>query len=373
MNLQGTGHVVAPARPRARFLARLPWSTLFILLAMLVLTGLALQDAGSWLVAGNRALIDYGASAPMTTLDEGGAWRLFAARLQLGSSLTAALFLPFFWVASTAFERRNGSVAHLLVFLVVSAGCSVASMYFRGSGVISIGGGGPALALGLGAWLQAWRDPGSARWSWLRFCAALPFLALVAYGLYGGNSDLGSLGCGLLCGLVLGMVLPSQGGQGDATLSRRRLAALVAGLVLLTAGGWHQAPRPPYYWSEVVRFQALGKDYEERVNRLTGALDAQIEQVLQAKTDTQAMVKKAEDELLPQWRALNQLWSSLQLNPALPDAHRVATMQAYVAAQQAFWDATLRGWKGEDEAFLEAALQARLVNAARNRLKAETR
>src|SRR3982750_3481872 len=106
------------------------WGTLLIVLAMTGLTAAAFYSSDSWLVLGNDALLKWGGNSAMTTLEMGNAWRLVASKLQLGSMVGVVALVPFFWVVSTAFERTYGALSLLLSFVLVSALCSVATLYF---------------------------------------------------------------------------------------------------------------------------------------------------------------------------------------------------------------------------------------------------
>jgi hypothetical protein len=358
------------------------WCTLLILLAMLGLTAVMLHSAGDWFAPGNDALMKWGGNSATTTLQGGNAWRLVASKLQLGSVIGLVAFIPFFWVVSGAFERTYGALSLLLSFVLVSALCSVTTLYFRDFATVSVGAGGPALGLGLCLLVAMLRKtqgaPGRRDLSILRGLALVPLLGLLGFAVAKGSADFSSLLCGLSCGAVMGMLLQPKAAQASAGRGRRLAAVAVsAAAVVAIAAGTLYAPRPPYYWSEVLALRQAARDYESQINPLNARFEAFMNKALDEDIPPKDLVPQMQAELIPAWRAIEQRWDAFTINPAMPDAPMLASMKQYPQSRRAFLEATFRGWAtGDETAFIEAAKhkerleQARLVLTAGSGAKA---
>lgn len=307
----------------------------------------------------------------MTTLEGWNGWRLIAAKLQLGSMLGIVTFIPFFWVVSGAFERSYGALSLLFSFVLISALCSLATLYFRDFETVSVGAGGPALGLGLCLLVAMLRrEDGAPRrqdFSIFRGLALLPLLGLLGFSVIRGTADFASLGCGLSCGVVLGLVLKPTVGRAPGRRGHAGFMLATAAFIAVVVGMLY-APRPPYYWSEVLALQQAAREYESQVNPLNARFDAFMSKALEGDIPPRDMVSQMEADLIPAWRAVEQRWGAFTINPAMPDAVILASMKQYPQSRRAFLEATFRGWATDDEAaFIEAAKhkvkleQARLV------------
>lgn len=359
-----------------------PWGTLLILLVMLGLTTAMLYSAGDWFAPGNDALLKWGGNSAMTTLEGGNAWRLVASKLQLGSLIGLVAFIPFFWVVSGAFERTYGALSLLLSFVLVSALCSVATLYFRDFATVSVGAGGPVLGMGLCLLVVMLRGaegaPGRRDLSILKGLALFPLLGLLGFAVVKGSADFASLLGGLSCGAILGLLLQPRVAE-DRAGRGRRLAAVAASAaaVVAVAVGTLYAPRPPYYWSEVVALRQAARDYESQINPLNARFEAFMNKALDEDIPPKDLVPQMQAELIPAWRAVERRWDAFTINPAMPDAPVLASMKQYPQSSRAFLEATFRAWAAGDEtAFIEAAKhkqtleQARLVLTAKSGAKA---
>lgn len=346
------------------------WCTLLILLAMLGLTATALYSSNAWF-APNDALLKWGGNSATTTLQSGNAWRLVASKLQLGSVIGAAAFIPFFWVVSGAFERTYGALSLLLSFVLVSALCSVATLYFRDFATVSVGAGGPALGLGLCLLIAMLRGtegaPGRSDLSILSGLALVPLLGLLGFAVAKGSADFGSLLCGLSCGAVMGMLLQPKAAQASAGRGSRFAAVAVSvAAAAVIVGGTLYAPRPPYYWSEVVVLQQAAREYESQINPLNARFETFMNRALDGDIPPKDLVPEMQAELIPAWRAIEQRWSVFTINPAMPDAAMLASMKQYPQSRRAFLEATFRGWTtGDETAFIDAAKHKAMLEQAR--------
>ena len=347
------------------------WATLLVLLAMLGLTATALYSSGTWFALGNDALLKWGGNSATTTLDSGNAWRLVASKLQLGSMIGVAAFIPFFWVVSRAFERTYGALSLLVSFVLVSALCSVATLYVRDFATVSVGAGGPALGLGLCLLIAMGRGlegaPRRRDFSVFKALALLPLLGLLGFAVAKGSADFGSLLCGLCCGAVMGVLLRPTAAKASAGRGSR-LAAVAASVVAAAAitAGTLYAPRPPYYWSEMLALQQAAREYESQINPLNARFETFMNKALDGDIPPKELVPEMAAELIPAWRAIEQRWSAFTINPAMPDAAILASMKQYPQSRRAFLEATFRGWTtGDETAFIEAAKHKAMLEQAR--------
>lgn len=344
-------------------------NTSLLCLAMLGMTVWAMAIGPSWSATNNDALIKLGGNYPQGTLDSWGQWRLLAAKLQTGSWLAAALFLPFFWFVSRGFERTFGRTLHLGMFLAASALCSCATLVvLHDEKLISIGAGGPAVALAACVGVAMLRrSPGAPSWrsgSWWSLIA-LPYLVLIGFAIARGSADLASLLCGLLVGVAAGLFLPTV----EQPVRMREKLALGAGAAAalgLVAAALAVAPRPSYYQSESLAFKKTAKAYTTAIDGLNRKYEALVAQGVSQELTREQLGADMEADILPDWRAANEQWMAYQVNPAVPGAEKVPAMKKYVASKLSFLEITTKVWAGgEPDALIEAARHKDALEEAR--------
>lgn len=341
------------------------WVTCVIMLLMLGVTVAGFYLSNNWSQISSEALLTLGGNAPLVTLDSAGQWRLLAAKLQLGSWRSVAVFLPFFWVVGAAFERRHGSLALAVTFVLGSVLTSATTLYLtKDPGRISIGAGGPALGL-LTCMLVTLALDGRLkdelqRW---RYLAAIPYLLLTIDAISRGAADVYSLGCGAAFGLVVAAVLFRPG---RLTAGGARLAALT-----LLAGGaagvvlW-QTPRPAYFLSEARAFQDATVQYAKDVSGLEGQLALMTDAAMKGQLTQEQLGARAEKELVPQWRELESRWLQRSFNPAVPGGDKLEHMKAYLSHRRQFVEASAQGWRtGNAQALEQANAHLAKAEAAR--------
>lgn len=344
-------------------------NTSLLCLSMLGMTVWAMAIGPSWTATNNDALIRLGGNFPQGTLDNGGQWRLLAAKLQTGSWLAAALFLPFFWFVSRGFERVFGRALHLGMFLVTSALCSCATLVvLHDEKLVSIGAGGPAMALAACVGVAMLRRlpgaPSWRSWSWWSLIA-LPYLVLLGFSIARGSADLASLLCGLLVGFMAGLYLPTMK---QPVRMREKLVlgvgtAAAAGLVAI---GLAVAPRPSYYLRESLAFKEIAKAYTTAIDGLNRKYEALVAQGVSQKLTREQLGALMEAEILPAWRSANVQWMAYKVNPAVPGADKVPTMKYYVANKLAFLELNTKVWAGGDpDALIEASRHKEALELAR--------
>ncbi len=359
--------------PKPRTWKVLLSNTSLLCLAMLGMTVWAMAIGPSWTATNNDTLVKLGGNYPQGTLESGGQWRLLAAKLQTGSWLAAALFLPFFWFVSRSFERTFGRTLHLSIFLAASALCSCATLVvLHDEKLISIGAGGPAVTFAacVGV-VMLRRSPGAPSWrsgSWWSL-TPLPYFVLLGFSIARGSADLASLLCGLLVGVVAGLFLPTVA-QPVRTLGKLAFGASAAAALGLVAAGLAVAPRPSYYQGESRAFRETGKAYTKAIDGLNRNYEALVAQGVSQELTREQLGARMEADILPAWRAANAQWIAYKVNPAVPGADKAPAMKAYVASKLAFLELSAKVWAGgEPDALIEASKhkdaleQARLVMA----------
>ncbi|MES2945989.1 MAG: rhomboid family intramembrane serine protease [Pseudomonadota bacterium] len=286
-------------------------NTSLLCLAMLGMTVWAMAIGPSWTATNNDALVKLGGNYPQGTLDTGGKWRLLAAKLQTGSWLAAALFLPFFWFVSRGFEQTFGQTLHLGMFLATSALCSCATLVvLHDEKLVSIGAGGPAVAFAACVGVAMLRrSPGAPSWrNWsLWSLIALPYLVLIGFDIARGSADLASLLCGLLVGVVAGLYLPTV----EQPVRMREMLVLGAGVAAvlgLVAAALALAPRPPYDLSESLAFKKTVKAYTTVIDGLNRKYEALVAQAVSQELTREQLAASMEADILPAWRAANEHW-----------------------------------------------------------------
>lgn len=344
-----------------------PVATLIVILLMLGVTGAAAYLSNSLSEISNGALLKLGGNLPQATLDRYGQWRLLAAKLQLGSLLNAAVFVPFFWVVAAAFERRYGPVALLVIFVLSSLLTGAATLYLlNNEQLVSVGGGGPALCLATCMLTVSVLDGGLSR-SLLRWrnLAAMPFLLLTVSGIANGAADLYSLGCGAVFGLVVAAVLPRRSVETTRHLTARLLwGTLVVCMVVTIA--WLKTPMPSYFLSEAEAFRAAAPRYTAEMDELNKRLTVLTDEVIEGRLSRQQLGARVEQELLPDWRRSASRWQQQSFNPAVPDGDKLVHMMAYLTHRRKFLEATAQGWATESvEAFAQASVHMAKAEAAR--------
>lgn len=336
-----------------------------VMLLMLGFTFAGFHLSQNWSQIHNDALLYLGGNVPLATLDGFGHWRLLAAKFQIGSWRSLAFFLPFFWVVATAFERRYGSVALAVAFVLGSLVTSAATLYLmNNAGRISIGAGGPALALMTCMLVTSALDgrlkEELGHW---RSIAAIPYLLVTVDAMSRGTADLYSLGSGAVFGLVIAATLYRPGGRPAAAVRLIGLAvagcAVAAILVMLT-------PKPPFYLSEVQAFRAATTRFFEDAGNLNSRFAALNESAKKGEISGQQLGAKVEQDLVPAWRELEGWWRQQPLNPAVPEGQNIAHVTTYVSEQRQFVEASARAWKtGDAQAVEQAVAHLTKAEAAR--------
>ena len=189
-----------------------------------------------------------GGNVAMSTLEPFGQWRLLTAKLNLASTLALALFVPFLYVVSSRFERRYGTAAQVVTFVLASVLCSIGTLLSGDYTRLSTGAIGVALAfaccLVVAQILEDRRTKrGGLKPSWSAIVATVLLGAYMAPGTLSGGLDIGSLGVGIVVGLVLGFALvPESEAQGSAK-ARARNAGIAIALAAAGAFGYSRIPR----------------------------------------------------------------------------------------------------------------------------------
>lgn len=326
-----------------------------LMLLMLGVTIAGFHFSQNWSQISNDALLYLGGNVPLATLDGFGHWRLLAAKFQIGSWRSLAFFLPFFWVVATAFERRYGSVALAVAFVLGSVVTSAATLYLmNNAGRISIGAGGPALAL-MTCMLVTFALDGRLKEElghW-RSIAAIPYLLITVDAMSRGAADVYSLGSGAVFGLVIVAALYRPGGRPAAVVRLIGLTvpacAAVAVLIMLT-------PKPSFYLSQVQAFQSATTRFFEDAGKLNNRFGALSESAKKGEISNQELGAKVEQDLVPAWRELESWWRQQPLNPAVPEGDKIAHVTAYVSEQRQFVEASARAWKTGDAKDVEQSI-----------------
>ncbi len=354
--------------------ARRNWKVLLsntnlLCLAMLGMTVWAMAIGPSWMATDNGALVKLGGNYPQGTLDHWGQWRLLAAKLQTGSWLAAALFLPFFWFVSRGFERTFGRTLHLGMFMAASALCSCATLVvLHDEKLISVGAGGPAMAfaacVGVAMLRRSPGAPSLHRWSW-RSLIALPYPVMIGFSIARGSADLASLLCGLLVGVTAGLYLPTA----EQPVRMREKLTLWAGAAAslgLVVAGLAVAPRPSYYMSESLAFAEAAKGYTTAIDELNRKYEALVAQGVSQELTREQLGARMAADILPAWRVANAQWVAYKVNPAVPGADKAPAMKAYVASKLAFLELSTTVWVGgEPDALIEASKHKDALEQAR--------
>ena len=339
--------------------------TFLVMLLMLGVTFAGFLISNSWNQINSEALLKLGGNAPLATLDGFGLWRLLAAKFQIGSWRSLALFLPFFWVVATAFERRYGPVALAVTFVLGSLVTSSATLYLMNSGGrISIGAGGPALAL-MTCMLVTSALDGQLKEElrhWRSFAAA-PYLLITVDAISRGTADVYSLGSGVVFGLVAAAALyrPVAKPAGAVRLIALTVpvCAAVAVVIMLT-------PKPPFYLSEVQAFHAASTRFFEDAGALNNRFAQLTESAKKGDINNLQLAAKVEQDLVPAWRELEQWWQQQALNPSVPEGDNIALVAAYLNAQRQSVEASARAWKtGDAQAVEQAVAYLKKAEAAR--------
>lgn len=325
-----------------------------LMLLMLGFTLAGFHLSGNWGQIHHEALLVLGGNVPLATLDSFGQWRLVAAKLQMGSWRSLLFFLPFFWAVATAFERRHGSVALAVGFVLGSLVTSAATLYLMNSaGRISIGAGGPGLAL-LTCMLVTLALDGRLKeelGNW-RSLAAVPYLLVTVDAITRGAADVYSLGSGAVFGLVMAAALYRRGDQAPGPVRLIGLAAAVLAAVVIAL---MQTPRPAFYLSQVRLFQASTTRLLEAAGRLNHELTRLTDSAKKGEISSQQLAEATEQDLIPAWRQLESWWKEQPLNPAVPEGEKIVHMTAYVSQQRLFVEASARAWKSGDAQAAEQA------------------
>jgi membrane associated rhomboid family serine protease len=344
-----------------------PVATLIIVFLMLGVTGAGAYLSNSLSEISNGALLKLGGNLPQATLDRYGQWRLLAAKLQMGSLLNAAVFVPFFWVVAAAFERRYGSVAVLVIFVLSSLLTGAATLYLlNNEQLVSVGGGGPALCLAT-CMITVSVLEGDWRRSLLRWrnLATIPFLLLTASGIAKGAADLYSLSCGAIFGLVVAAALPRHSAEATNHLTARLLSGSLVVCMIVTIA-WLKTPMPTYFLSEAEAFRAAAPRYTAEMDELNKRLTALTDEVMEGRLSRQQLGVRVELELLPDWQRSASRWQQQSFNPAVPDGHKLVHMMAYLTHRRKFLEASAHGWTTESvDAFAQASVHMAKAETAR--------
>jgi hypothetical protein len=367
----------AEAAPAAAISGRgTPWTTLALSLLMLTVTILALSRSSNWLAVDKPILLEFGSSAAVVTLDDGGLWRLLAAKFQMSSALVALLFLPFFLAVASAFERVYGWFAALAVFIAVSVLTSAVSMLVRSPFDLTSGAGGPTLGFFTCLLVLALRQADERpRWNPRRTLLVssvigTPYLLLLGKGLLSGAADHGSLASGVVCGLLCGFLLPPRLSAERSDHAEFVAAMLSAALLAGSAFVVVMVPEPPYFHSEAEALRNGAKRFQAQYNAIYANFDQPVGRAVDQDKPSPELAAEIEVKDLKAWTEVSGMLQKLPDKPRLPDIANLKPMRDYAAARTAFLAATINGWRTDDEKwFIEADSHRVALQNARDALQ----
>ncbi|MBT0962024.1 rhomboid family intramembrane serine protease [Denitromonas iodatirespirans] len=348
--------------------ARVPviWASVGLIGAnLLIFAALAVAAGALWHVPG-ALLADWGGNYAVQT-HGGQPWRLVTGLFLHGGLLHVALNMLALYQGGQLAERVFGSRPFLMLYLACGVVASVASVWWRPSG-LSIGASGAVFGVfgALLGYVLVCRHAVPVAIARRLRRGLLIFIAysLAAGVLLPGIDNAAHLG-GLLTGIVLGAALAPVPGPGAG--ARRTLAAALVGLA--AAGLWLAVPPPPQPRpAATVSIEAPLRHLLETEQRLVTRYHLVLDALRSGQMPVGDALRVIETELMPGWAALADAFDA-----APASALQAPAFARYARLQREVLQAQAMGLQTGDRRWTELAiaLQASADALIRDTLRAD--